>query len=158
MSDFRRRLMMSIAGSGGGGGSNEPTEPTGNLITIDLADGHSTAIYQSQNGGTLVENSVGYAGWARQLISDLTGYTKISGQTVYYDYNGLYLPSIVFLDEQDAVVSTYNPSGQAYISASTLYYGRFSDVAIPAGATKLYVQCFTGGNVLFTDQELHLVP
>lgn len=135
-------------------------QPSGNMITMALTDGHQTAIYQSQNGGALALNSTGYGGWAQELVSDISGYTKISGKTTYYDKNNLLLPSIVFLDSQDAVLSYYSPVGTPINgNSSTGYVGEFTDTAIPSGATKLYVQCFTGGSGQYiTDQALYLVP
>lgn len=137
-------------------------QPSENKITMDLSDGHKTAIYRSQSGGALKEYSTGYDGWARQLISDLTGYTKIAGKTTYYNYNNIFLPSIVFLNGQDEVVSSYVPNGTVLEWGSDYgYVGEFSDISIPAGATQLYVQCFTGQPArgrIYTDQRLYLVP
>ena len=112
------------------------------LININLKDGHQTAVWRTQNNGSSYNYySTGYASWAANGTVTIGTYTKLKGKFTWYGSSSVIVPPIVFLDESDAFVSAILPS--TYTSGNGYRVSEL-DVAIPAGAKKVVIQCFTG--------------
>lgn len=112
------------------------------LININLKDGHQTPIWRTQNSGSSYNlYDTGYASWAQNEVVEIGDYTKIKGKFTWYRSTSLILPPLVFLDDNDGFVSAVIPD--SYSSGSGYAVSEL-DVTIPANATKVIIQCFTG--------------
>ena len=126
-----------------------------NVIDIDLTDSHASEIYNSLYGGDLVLNTTGYTGWAIQRYAIPSGYSKVSGTTCSYNSSGIIIPSLVFLDGEGNIISSYTPANSEPIGGNPGfgYIGTFEDISIPTGAVSIAIQCCTMG---ITNQALYL--